>query len=169
MRAAQLCAPCKWSAGRCASEDNSCVSFFSGPRSLLHSFYTPPPAALIVASFLRLIIQIKIPTAIITAAATPTPIPAFIPTGKSVPFSCAAMSLWGGALDVIELLGVDVCGAKSPAFQRIEMPLALMPTALVVLEILPDFVKVHSWLGLELSDVHLLCAYQANLLPVCAM
>lgn len=88
----------------------------------------------------------------IAPTATPTPIPALAPVERPPFVSFVLVFVVGVASEVLEVLAVlealdaelVVCGVKSPAFQRIEIPGALMPSALVVLDVVPAFVKVQT-------------------------
>jgi hypothetical protein len=111
----------------------------------------PASSAFSTLLFLRRTIQHKtaIVTIIVAPTAAATPIPALAPIERVPLVPCAAS--WVAAPVVDSLMGllvmvpaVVVFGAKSPDFQRIEIPWALIPSALIVLEVVPAFVKVQS-------------------------
>lgn len=83
-----------------------------------------------------------------TPTTTPTAIPAFAPVPS--PLGCVALESSGAFVDVavagvpLELVvcALVVCVAKSPDRQRIEIPFALMPSAVAVkLDVVPPLVK----------------------------
>ena len=77
-----------------------------------------------------------------TPTTTPTAIPAFAPIAS--PLGCVALESSEAFVDVA-VAGVSlelvVCVAKSPDRQRIEIPFALMPSAVAVkLDVVPPLV-----------------------------
>jgi hypothetical protein len=76
-----------------------------------------------------------------------------------------------GAGDAVELAPVlvAVCVAVSDGCHRIKMALALMPSAVLILDVVPAFVNVHSWVGSVLVEVHRFAEYQTMPFSVCAL
>lgn len=67
-----------------------------------------------------------------------------------------------GVVAVVDVWEVVVAAAKSAAFHRMEIPCALIPSDLVVLDSVSALVKVHTSSVLELKEVHALCVYQSS-------
>lgn len=74
----------------------------------------------------------------------------------------------GDAVELAPVL-VAVCIAVSEGCHRMKMALALMPAAVLILDVVPTFVNVHSWVGSVLVEVHRFAEYQTMPFSVCAL
>ena len=106
-----------------------------------------------------------------TPIATPMPIPAFAPVERallledvtSFPADAVEVAVFdAGDVAVVDVSEVVVAAAKSAAFQRMEIPCALIPSDLVVLDSVSALVNVHTSSVFELKEVHALCVYQSS-------